>query len=286
MQLVAYPYHGKVFVEPRSETGLIMPVFGVIGEIMIDLVENTQEMLTKTIGIDLDETLRRNKKVLIVDDDTDTIELVKRILRLSDFDVASATNGIDAVAISEKLQPDIILLDLMMPEIDGCETLKNLREISNAPIVILSALNDKKNIVDLLNAGGDDYITKPFHRDELVARLLAVLRRSKLISVIDGVSIPELGLTVDFSKREVSFQGQFVRLSPKEYQLIEFLSRNIPHVVKYDEISKELWGEKSRSSKNRIKYLVHSIRIKFTEINSDDEVIINSSRVGYRLKTD
>lgn len=253
---------------------------------MIELIENKKELLSQSIGIDLDETLGRNKKVLIVDDDFDTIELVKRILRLSDFDVASAKSGFEAITITEKIQPDIILLDLMMPEVDGRTTLKNLREISNSPIVILSALTSKENIVELLNLGGDDYITKPFHRDELVARLQAVLRRSKLLSVIDGVSIPELNLTVDFSKREVSFHGQFVHLSPKEYELFEFLSRNIPHIVKYDDISQELWGEKSRSSKNRIKYLVHSIRSKFIEIKSDVEVLSNSSRVGYRIKTD
>jgi len=253
---------------------------------MIELVENKKEILSTNVGIDLDETLSRDKKVLIVDDDLDTIELVKRILRLSDFDVASARSGFEAITITEKIQPDIILLDLLMPEIDGRATLKNLREITNSPIVILSALTDKKEIVELLNLGGDDYITKPFHRDELVARLQAVLRRAKLLSVIDGVSIPELNMTIDFSKREISFQGQFIHLSPKEYELVEFLSRNIPHIVKYDDISGELWGEKGRSSKNRIKYLVHSIRNKFLEINPDVEVLSNSSRVGYRIKTD
>lgn len=253
---------------------------------MIELVENKKELYSPSVGIDLDETLNRSKKVLIVDDDIDTIELVKRILLLSDFDVASARSGFEAITITEKIQPDIILLDLMMPEVDGRTTLKNLREITNSPIVILSAMTSKEDIVELLNLGGDDYITKPFHRDELVARLQAVLRRSKLISVIDGVSIPELNMTVNFSKREVSFQGQIVHLSPKEYELVEFLSRNMPHVVKYDDISRELWGEMSRSSKNRIKFLVHSIRNKFNEINSGVEIISNSSRVGYRIKTD
>ncbi len=253
---------------------------------MIELNENKKEILSQSIGIDLDETLSRNKKVLIVDDDVDTIELVKRILRLSDFDVASARSGFDAFTLIDKIQPDIILLDLMMPDVDGRTTLKKLREVTNSPVVILSALTSKENIVELLNLGGDDYITKPFHRDELVARLQAVLRRSTMLSVIDGVSIPELNMTVDFSKREVSFQGQYVQLSPKEYELIEFLSRNIPHVVKYDDISRELWGEKGQLSKNRIKYLVHSIRNKFLEINSDVEILSNSNRVGYRIKTD
>ncbi|MDX9850043.1 MAG: response regulator transcription factor [Anaerolineaceae bacterium] len=241
---------------------------------------------TQSVGVDLDETLRRNKKVLIVDDDADTIELIKRILRLSDFDVASARNGMDAISIVEKIQPDIILLDLMMPDIDGKTTLKNLREITQSPVIVVSALSSKDSIVDLLNSGSDDYVTKPFHRDELIARIHAVLRRSKLLSVIDGVSIPGIGLTINFSKREVNFQGQFVQLSPKEYELVEILTKNMPHIVKYKDISLEIWGENDKYVKNRIKYLVHTIRNKFEEIKPGIEVIITADRVGYRIQTD
>ena len=253
---------------------------------MINPSNKKNEVHTQNVGIDLDETLRRNKKVLIVDDDPDTVELIKRILRLADFDVASARNGFDAISIVEKIQPDIILLDLMMPDIDGRTTLKNLREITQSPVIVVSALTGKDSVVDLLNSGSDDYITKPFHRDELVARIHAVLRRSKLLSVIDGVSIPETGLTVNFSKREVNFQGQFVQLSPKEYELIELLVKNMPHIVKYKEIAEEIWGENSTYVKNRIKYLVHTIRNKFEEIKPGMEVIITADRVGYRIQSD
>ena len=244
------------------------------------------EIQTQPLGIDLDETLRRNKKVLIIDDDPDTVELIKRILRLSDFDVASARNGIDAIGIVEKIQPDIILLDLMMPEVDGKTTLKNLREETQAPIIIVSALNSKDDIVELLNLGSDDYITKPFHRDELIARIHAVLRRSKLLSVIDGISIQEIGFTINFSKREVHFQGEFVQLSPKEYELLELLVKQMPHVVKYKEIAIEIWGEYSNFVKNRIKYLVHTIRNKFELIQPGIEVIVTADRVGYRIQSD
>ncbi len=253
---------------------------------MIKTTEKNIDNQTQSVGVDLDETLGRNKKVLIVDDDADTVELIKRILRLSDFDVASARNGMEAVSIVEKIQPDVILLDLMMPDIDGKSTLKNLREITQSPVIIVSALNSKDNIVDLLNSGSDDYVTKPFHRDELIARINAVLRRSKLLAVIDGVSIPEIGLTINFSKREVNFQCQFVQLSPKEYELIELLAKNLPHVVKYKEIADGIWGENSNYVKNRIKYLVHTIRNKFEEIKPGIEVIITSDRVGYRIQTE
>jgi DNA-binding response OmpR family regulator len=272
-------------VEPSSETGRINAGF-FIGESMIQTSDRKKEVQTQSVGIDLDETLKRNKKVLIIDDDPDTVELIKRILRLSDFDVASARNGIDAITIAEKIQPDIVLLDLMMPEIDGRATLKNLREITQAPVIVVSALVSKDNIVELLNSGCDDYITKPFHRDELVARIQAVLRRSRLLSVIDGVSIPETGLMINFSKREVHFQGQFVQFSPKEYELLELLAKQMPHIVKYKEIADEIWGENNAYVRNRIKYLVHTIRNKFDEIKPDVNVIITADRVGYRIQTD
>ncbi len=253
---------------------------------MIKAPVRKNEIQTQNVGVDLDETLRRNKKVLIVDDDPDTVELIKRILRLADFDVASARNGLDAVTIVEKIQPDIILLDLMMPDVDGRITLKNLREVTQSPVIVVSALTGKDQVVDLLNSGSDDYITKPFHREELVARIHAVLRRSKLLSIIDGVSIPETGLTVNFSKREVNFQGQFVQLSPKEYELIELLVKQMPHIVKYKEIAEEIWGENSTYVKNRIKYLVHTIRNKFEEIKPGIEVIVTADRVGYRIQSE
>lgn len=251
-----------------------------------DLKDTTTQSHVQPLGLDLDESLKRNKRVMIIDDDPDTVELLKQILRLADFDVASARNGIEAPVIAEKVEPDVILLDMMMPEIDGKETFRNLRKVTRAPIIVVSALSSKEMIVDLLNLGTDDYITKPFHRDEIVARINAVLRRSKQKSVFDGVSIPEIGFMISFSKREVQYNGTFVHLSPKEFSLVQLLAQNIPHVVQYDEIAQEIWGENKPDIKNRIKYLVHLIRKKFSAINPDVEVIITVDRFGYRLRTE
>lgn len=255
------------------------------------MISNLEQSMTRTkevqaIGIDLDEALKRNKRVLIVDDDPDTVELLKRILRFADFDVASAQNGIEAPLVADKVEPDVILLDMMMPEMDGRETFRNLRKVTRAPIIILSALSAKEMVVELLNLGTDDYITKPFHRDEVVARINAVLRRSKQRPVFDGVSIPEMGFVINFSKREIQYHGQFVHLSPKEFNLVQLLAKNLPHVVQYDEIALEIWGEEDADVKNRIKYLVHLIRKKFNAINADREVIVTVDRFGYRLLTE
>ena len=238
------------------------------------------------MGMDLDAVIKRNKRILIIDDDPDTIELLKRVLRLADFDVASAKNGIEAPEIAQKVEPDVILLDLMMPEIDGKETFRNLRKVTNVPIIVVSALSSKDMVVELLNLGTDDYITKPFHRDEIIARINAVLRRSKTQPIFDGVSIPWIELTISVSKREVQYQGQFIRLSPKEFNLMQVLAKNIPHVVQYDEIAEEVWGETVPEVRNRIKYLVHLVRKKFNAINPDLEIIITVDRFGYRLRTE
>ena len=237
-------------------------------------------------GIDLDAALKRNKRVLIIDDDPDTVELIKQILRIADFDVASAKNGMEAIGITEKVEPDVILLDLMMPEMDGRETFENLRKVTNAPIIVVSALSNKDTVVELLNMGTDDYLTKPFYRDEIIARINAVLRRAKTKPIFDGVSIPEIGLTINFSRREVQLDGKFVHLSPKEFNFIQVLAKNIPHVVQYDEIAESIWGENIPEVKNRIKYLVHLIRKKFSAIKPDLEIVITVDRFGYRLKTE
>jgi DNA-binding response OmpR family regulator len=252
------------------------------------IAKNEQLVIEKEsqIGIDLDDALRGNKRVLIVEDDPDTIDLLKRILIVADFDVASSNNGLEAPSIAKKIQPDVILLDLMMPEQDGKKTLTELRRITHAPVIIVSALDEKEMIVDLLNSGSDDYITKPFDRHEIIARINALLRRSKQENVFDGVSIPEINLLINFSKREVLFQDNLVNLSPKEFDLLQTLIIHMPNVVQYSEISKELWGELEKNAKNRIKYLVHSIRKKLQKINPNIIVLITVDRFGYRIQSD
>jgi len=190
--LVAFSLVGIDSGEQSSETG---PEFWLVffmdgASVLMTTLERIKVNTEIQTGVDLDDAIRRNKKVLIVEDDLDTIDLIKRILLIADFDVASSNNGLEAPSIAKRVQPDVILLDLMMPEQDGKQTLSQLRQVTNAPIIVVSALDEKDMIVDLLNSGSDDYITKPFDRNEMVARINAVLRRSKLKSVFDGLSIP------------------------------------------------------------------------------------------------
>lgn len=249
-------------------------------------MSNYTNLSTDVRGIDLDEALKRNKRVLIVDDDIDTIELLKRILLLANFDVASSKTGYEALEMVDRVKPDVILLDLMMPEMDGREILSRIRTKTFSPVIIVSALTNKDTVVELLNQGSDDYITKPFHRDEIIARINAVIRRSRYKPVFDGVSIPELNLVINISKREFLFEGIKIQLSPKEFRLMEVLAKNIPNIVTYEHISSEIWGYYEVSMKNRIKYLVHLVRKKINEINSECDVIIASDQIGYRIRTE
>ena len=143
-------------MELSSETGLlfIRPVF-FIGDLNgTNFGKSYQPIIFRPIGVDLDEKSdRNNKRVLVIDDDPDTIDLLKRILLIAEFDVASAQNGYDGSSIAKKIVPDAILLDLMMPEIDGQQTLIKIKEVTNAPVIILSALTNKEIVVDLLNHG-------------------------------------------------------------------------------------------------------------------------------------
>jgi DNA-binding response OmpR family regulator len=279
VNLVAVPNFSDAYVELSSETG---PSFLAGFFIMVDLTN----VVTQIHGIDLDDALQRNRRVLIIDDDSDTIELLKRILILAKLDVASAKGGLEAVEIMDRVRPDVILLDLMMPDLDGRETLKRIRSKTFAPVIVVSALTNKETIVELLNLGSDDYITKPFHREEIIARINAVIRRSRMKPVFDGISIPEINLTINISKREVVFQGVRIQLSPKEFSLLEFLARNIPNAMTYEQISNEIWGCYEPGMKNRIKYLVHFIRKKIHAINAEIDVIFSIDQLGYRIRSE
>lgn len=241
---------------------------------------------TKNLGIDLDKQNQPNKRVLIIDDDADTVDLLKQILIKENFDVASSLSGIEIDLLVRKVNPDAILLDLMMPIVDGRETLQMIRTVSSAPVIVLSALSQKKDIVDLLNSGSDDYVTKPFDRAEIVARIKAQIRRAQTKPIFDGVSIPGIDLIFNFSKHEVVYQGIKMQFTPNEFSLIQILAQNMPNVVSYETIANQVWGRYQAKSKNRIKYLIHHIRRKLLEVNAEHEIILTVDQVGYGIQTD
>lgn len=238
-------------------------------------------------GVDLDEVYATERvRVLVVDDDSDLVVLVKHILRSSGFDVLSANNGIEALRRAREVQPDLVLLDLMMPEMDGWETLRNLRQFSNAPVIILSALSSKEEIVRCLYEGVDDYMTKPFYKGEVVARINAVLRRAKQPRETTRYNFPKAGLLIDIKTQEVVFSNHSVQLTAKEFALLSLLAKNAPGIVSYPVIAQAVWGEDVPNVRQRTKYLIFLLRRKFEEIDRDFDLIQSMDRMGYKLKTE
>ncbi len=239
------------------------------------------------LGMDLDEVPSiDHQRILVVDDEPDTVFLIKNILRMAGYDVLSALNGRDALKKVKDAPVDMVLLDLMMPEMDGWETLRYIREMSQVPVIIVSAIGAKDEIVRALDIGVDDYLTKPFFNAEVVARIRAVLRRAGKTQEISRLIFPQVNLTIDMSTQEIIFQGKHIHLTPKEFAVMSVLAKHAPAIVSYNKISQAVWGEDSEDARKRTKYLIYLLRRKFETITSEFDLILNIDRLGYKLQTE
>lgn len=239
------------------------------------------------LGIDLDEmNSEARQRVLIVDDEADTVFLIKNLLRMAGYDVFSASNGWDALQKVKDSPPDLVLLDLLMPDMDGWEILRYLREMSQVPVIIISALESKEDIVRALDVGVDDYLTKPFFNAEVVARIRAVLRRTGKIQEISRMVFPQIRLTIDMATQEIIYKEKHVHLTPKEFAVMAVLAKHAPSIVHYNKISQAVWGEDSEDARKRTKYLIYLLRRKFESTDAKQELILNIDRLGYKLQTE
>lgn len=240
------------------------------------------------MGIDLDELdISQRKRVLVVEDELDTVFLLKQILRMAGFNVLSATTGREALLKAAEQEPDLVLLDLMMPEMDGWEILGHLRQmIEKVPVIIVSAKASKDDVVKGLQAGADDYISKPFHNAELSERVKAVLRRASKPRELSRLVFPDIDMDLDLNMQEVTIKDQSMRLTPKEFDILSLLAKHSPAIVSYESIADNVWGEDSPEIRRRIKYLIYLLRRKFENIQADPDLILNIDRLGYKLQTD
>lgn len=224
-----------------------------------------------------------NQRALIIDDDPDTVNLLKIIIHNAGMEVDSAYSGWEALQKCADIQPHIILLDLMMPGMDGWETYRGLRKMTDAPVIIISAISRKEQVVKGLQMGFDDYLVKPFVAQELIARIQAVLRRAAISKPITTRVFPTIGLVINFQTCEVTLSGQTIALTPKEFSTLAILARMAPRIVKYEEISKEIWGEDFPQGRRRVKYLIHALRRKLEDDPSRPKLILNREGLGYKL---
>ncbi|MDD5288129.1 MAG: response regulator transcription factor [Dehalococcoidales bacterium] len=225
------------------------------------------------------------KRVLIVDDDQGVLRFIRAHLQASGFETLLATNGAEALAVIEKELPDIIIMDITMPSVDGIETCRRIREWSQIPIIMLSAKQDVGEKVKCFNTGADDYVTKPFGVAELQARIDAVLRRSGI-----GGSVPRVpdfsngDLHINFARREVIAGGRKVKLTPTEYNLLVELALNNGKVLTHNHLLNKIWGPEYRDEKEYLRVFVGRIRKELKNGNNEKkEYIATVPGVGYQL---
>lgn len=252
----------------------------------MDLSINSSGSAASIEGVDLDSVQDSNrKKLLVVDDEPDTVILLKHILRHEGYDVAGASNGLEAIEKMKEIQPSLVLLDMMMPQMDGWEAINKIREIANTPIIILSANSQVESIIHALQVGADDYITKPFNQAEVLARIEAVMRRVKGDDKVNRLGIEKLDLVLDTTTHEVVFKNQHIQLTDKMYDVFYLLMQSAPKLVTYQDLTQKIWGQDNVAIRNRLKYLVYLLRQEFNKIDPDANIIDNIGRLGYKLIT-
>lgn len=223
------------------------------------------------------------EKILVIDDEEATVDLIEILLEKRGFETIKALRAEEGLRKAYRHQPDLVLLDIMMPDMDGWEMCKRLREMSDVPIVFLTARSDVQDVVHGLEMGADDYITKPYDNDELVARVRAHLRRSPRPNMSEELVFDDGNFRINFMNREVWIRNELCHLTPKEFNLLAILVRNAGRVVTRSELVTQAWGDEYGDAIDSLKLYVHYLRQKL-EINAQQpEYIITSRGVGYRF---
>ena len=225
-----------------------------------------------------------SKLVLVVDDEPRMINFIRMNLELEGYRVVAATDGLDAVRKAREMLPDGVLLDIMMPEMDGYETLKAIREESAVPVIMLTAKSEEADKVKGLDLGADDYITKPFSPRELVSRVKAVIRRAELPAQVDKAPIViDERLSVDFNRREVIVEGRPVKLRPTEWRLLYHLVQNAGWVVPHETLLSKVWGWEYRDETQYLRLYITYLRQKIEKDLAHPKYILTERGVGYRF---
>jgi two-component system KDP operon response regulator KdpE len=221
-------------------------------------------------------------RVLVIDDERQIRRLLRVSLEAQGFEVHEAATAEDGLLSIQGLKPDVVLLDLGLPDMDGSELLARLRTWSMVPVLILSVRNSEEDIVRLLNAGADDYIIKPFNTGELVARLRVAVRHH---APEEAQGIFSSGrLSVDLLNREVRVAGEPIKLTPTEYALLRLLVRHAGRIMTHGQILREIWGPNAEAETNYLRVYFTALRKKIEAKPQVPELIVTEPGVGYRLK--
>ena len=221
------------------------------------------------------------RRILVIDDEAQIRRLLEIALSNLGWEVFSAPTGLEGLEAARGTKPDIILLDLNLPDMSGSDLLSRLREWSSIPVIVISVRDAERDIIGLLNAGADDYVVKPFYTNELVARIEAVHRRR----MPEREPIFRSGrLEVDAERRETRVAGETVRLTPTEYAVLDILVRYAGRIVTRERLLKEVWGPAGESEEGSLRVYINALRRKIEADPSAPRLIVTESGVGYRLE--
>ena len=223
-------------------------------------------------------------KILIVEDERSISGFIKTVLTGNGYDVVLAHSGAEAFSMVSSHCPDLVVLDLGLPDIDGMDIIESIREWTQLPIIVVSARTLDKDKVEALDKGADDYITKPFSAAELLARVRVAIRHTRASGIMAGSKkYVSRDLTVDYDKHMVTVNGENCHLTQNEYKIVALLSRCAGKVLTYDFIMKELWGPQSRGSNQILRVNMANIRRKIEKNPADPKYIFTEVGVGYRM---
>jgi len=228
---------------------------------------------------------RHVRTALVVDDEQRIAEAVAMNLELEGFQVLTASSGEEALQKVTEEMPEIIILDVMMPDMDGFETLRRIREVATTPVIMLTVRGDEGDRVRGLDLGADDYMTKPFSPKELVSRVRAVLRRTEMPSPVPKTEIRvDESLSIDFNRRNVIVRGTEVHLRPTEFRLLYHLVSNAGQVLTHETLLRRVWGYEYRDEDQYLWLYITYLRRKLEEDPKHPKYILGERGIGYRFK--
>lgn len=233
--------------------------------------------------------MAQNYSVLIIEDEKNILDFMTKVLKAHDYKVFTATSGQSGLALIASQCPDIVLLDLGLPDMDGNAIISSVREWTSCPIIVVSARTGERDKVSALDLGADDYITKPFGTSELLARIRASLRHSNRMDSGNPLYIRPYrcgGLTLDFDRRILTLDGKEIHLTPVEYKIVAYLARNSGKVMTYSSIMANIWGPYADNNNRILRVNMANIRRKLERNPSQPEYLFTEVGVGYRMKED
>jgi two-component system KDP operon response regulator KdpE len=228
------------------------------------------------------------ERILAVDDDNLLLQLIKRSLESSGFEVSIASDGQSGLQQFHESQPHLVILDIMMPHLDGWETCRRIRDVSTVPIIMLTALGSHQDIVKGLKMGADDYLVKPFHPEELQARVEAVLRRLRMPPPASDTSPLRFGgggLIIDPANRQVMVNSEAIDLTPTEYDLLLFMAKRAGRILSTDVIFDNVWSYDADAGPDSVKWYIWRLRNKIETDPRNPRYILTERGIGYRFAT-